>query len=75
MKMMRSFDHDIYNVNVTNWSLSGYGDKQYIHDEVNHYAHGHFKICEHRKQTCRNLISFEKWKYSRTWKIQIIAEN
>ena len=42
MKMIRSFDHDIYTVNVTKVSLSAYDDKRYIHEDgVTSYAYGH----------------------------------
>ena len=43
MKMIRSFDHDIYTVNVIKVSLSAYDDKRYILDDgVTSYAYGHF---------------------------------
>ena len=45
MKMIRSFDHSIYTVNVTKVSLSAYDDKRYILDDgVSSYAYGHYKI-------------------------------
>ena len=50
MKMIRSFDHDIYSVNVIKVSLSAYDDKQFIlKDGVSSYAYGHFRIDEHGK--------------------------
>ena len=48
MKMIRSFDHDVYTVNVTKISLSAYDDKRFIQDDgVTSYAYGHFRIDEH----------------------------
>ena len=48
MKMIRSFDHNVYTVNVTKVSLSAYDDKRYIQDDgVTSYAYGHFRIVEH----------------------------
>ena len=48
MKMIRSFDHNIYTVNVTNISLSAYDDKRFIkEDGITSYAYGHFRIDEH----------------------------
>ena len=45
MKMIRSFDHKIYTVNVTKVSLSAYDDKRHIQDDgVTSYAYGHFRI-------------------------------
>ena len=39
MKLIRSFDHDIYTVNVTKVSLSAYDDKRYIQDDgITSYA-------------------------------------
>ena len=50
MKMIRSFDHDIYTVNVIKVSLSAYDDKRYILDDgVTSYAYGHIRIDEHGK--------------------------
>ena len=47
MKMIRSFDHDIYTVNVTKVSLSAYDDKRYIQEDViTSYAYGHFRKTE-----------------------------
>ena len=47
MKMIRSFDHDIYTVNVTKISLSAYDDKRFIkEDGITSYAYGHFRIDE-----------------------------
>ena len=47
MKMIRSFDHDIYTVNVTKVSLSAYDDKRYIQEDgITSYAYGHFRIAE-----------------------------
>ena len=47
MKMIRSFDHDIYTVNVTKVSLSAYDDKRYIQENgITSYAYGHFRIPE-----------------------------
>ena len=41
MKMIRSFDHDIYTVNITKVSLSAYDDKRYIQEDgVTSYAYG-----------------------------------
>ena len=43
MKMIRSFDHDIYTVNVTKISLSAYDDKRFIQDDgISSYAYGHY---------------------------------
>ena len=43
MNMIRSFDHNIYTVNVTKVSLSAYDDKRYILDDgVTSYAYGHY---------------------------------
>ena len=45
MKMIRSFDHSIYTVNVTKVSLSAYDDKRYILDDGGtSYAYGHSRI-------------------------------
>ena len=45
MKMIRSFDHDVYTVNVSKVSLSAYDDKRFIQDDgVTSYAYGHFRI-------------------------------
>ena len=45
MKMIRSFDHDIYTVNVTKISLSAYDDKRFIQDDgISSYAYGHCAI-------------------------------
>ena len=45
MKMIRSFDHDVYTVNVTKVSLSAYDDKRHIQDDgVTSYVYGHFRI-------------------------------
>ena len=45
MKMIRSFDHSIYTVNVTKVSLSAYDDKRYIlNDGISSYAYGHYMI-------------------------------
>jgi hypothetical protein len=45
MNMIRSFDHNIYTVNVTKVSLSAYDDKRYILDDgVTSYAYGNFRI-------------------------------
>ena len=50
MKMIRSFDHEIYTVNVTKVSLSAYDDKRYILDDgVTSHAYGHFRIDEYGK--------------------------
>ena len=47
MKMIRSFDHDIYTVNVTKVSLSAYDDRQYIQEDgITSYAYGHYRISE-----------------------------
>ena len=47
MKMIRSFDHNIYTVNVTKVSLSAYDDKRYILDDgVSSYAYGNYCIQE-----------------------------
>ena len=47
MKKIRSFDHDIYTVNVTKVSLSAYDDKRYIQEDgITSYAYGHFRIAE-----------------------------
>ena len=43
MKMIRSFDHDIYTGNVTKISLSAYDDKRFIQDDgTSSYAYGHY---------------------------------
>ena len=43
--MIRSFDHNVYTVNVTKVSLSAYDDKRYIQEDgVTSYAYGHFRI-------------------------------
>ena len=43
MKMIRSFDHDVYTVNVTKISLSAYDDKRFIKDDgISSYAYGHY---------------------------------
>ena len=48
MKMIRSFDHNIYTVNVTKISLSAYDDKRFIKDDgISSYAYGHFRINKH----------------------------
>jgi hypothetical protein len=45
MKMIRSFDHNVYTVNVTKVSLSAYDDKRYILDDgVTSYAYGNYCI-------------------------------
>ena len=45
MKMIRSFDHDIYTMNVTKVSLSAYDDKRFILENgISSYAYGHFCI-------------------------------
>ena len=50
MKMIRSFDHAIYTVNVTKVSLSAYDDKRYIHEDgITSYAYGHFRIAEQQQ--------------------------
>ena len=51
MKMIRSFDHDIYTVNVTKISLSAYDDKRFIQDDgISSYAYGHNAIVSCVKQ-------------------------
>ena len=48
MKMIRSFDHNVYTVNVTKISLSAYDDNRFIKDDgISSYAYGHFRINEH----------------------------
>ena len=43
MKMIRSFDHDVYTVNVIKVSLSAYDDKRFIQDDgITSYAYGHY---------------------------------
>ena len=43
MKMIRSFDHDVYTVNVIKVSLSAYDDKRFIQDDgITSYANGHY---------------------------------
>ena len=45
MKMIRSFDHNIYTVNVNKVSLSAYDDKRFIKDDgISSYAYGHNAI-------------------------------
>ena len=49
--MIRSFDHDIYTVNVTKISLSAYDDKRFIQDDgISSYAYGHYAITSCAKQ-------------------------
>ena len=44
MKMIRSFDHNIYTVDVSKISLSAYDDKRFIkEDGVSNYAYRHFR--------------------------------
>ena len=51
MKMIRSFDHDIYTVNVTKISLSAYDDKRFIQDGgISSYAYGHYATPSCAKQ-------------------------
>ena len=48
MKMIRSFELNVYTVNVTKVSLSAYDETRYIQDDgVTSYAYGHFRIVEH----------------------------
>ena len=43
MKMIRSFDHDVYTMNVIKVSLSTYDDKRFIQDDgITSYAYGHY---------------------------------
>ena len=50
MKMIRSFDQDIYTVNVTKVSSSAYDDKLYIQEDgITSYAYGHFRIGEQQQ--------------------------
>ena len=52
MKMIRSFDHDIYTVNVTKISFSAYVDKCFIQDdEISSYAYGNYATPSCAKQT------------------------
>ena len=45
MKMIRSFDHNIYTVNVNKVSLSACDDKRFIrNDGISSYAYGHNAI-------------------------------
>ena len=45
MKIIHSFDYDIYTVNVTKISLSAYDDKRFIQEYgITSYAYGHFRI-------------------------------
>ena len=45
MKMIRSFDHNIYTVNVNKVSLSAYDNKRFIrNDGISSYAYGHNAI-------------------------------
>ena len=45
MKMIRSYDHQIYTVNVNKVSLSAYDDKRFIrNDGISSYAYGHNAI-------------------------------
>ena len=45
MKMIRSFDHQIYTVNVNKVSLSAYDEKRFIrNDGISSYAYGHNAI-------------------------------
>ena len=51
MKMIRSFDHDVYTVNVTKVSLSAYDDKRFIQDDgISSYAYGHYATPSCAKQ-------------------------
>ena len=51
MRMIRSFDHDIYTVNVTKISLSAYDDKRFIQDDaISSYAYGHYATPSCMKQ-------------------------
>ena len=51
MKMIRSFDHDIYTVIVTKISLSAYDDKRFIQDDgISSYAYGHYAATSCAKQ-------------------------
>jgi hypothetical protein len=51
MKMIRSFDHHIYTVNVNKVSLSAYDDKRFIRDDgIESYAYGHKAIVSCMKQ-------------------------
>ena len=57
MKMIRSFDHDIYTVNVTKVSLSAYDDKRYIQEDgITSYAYGHFRIVEQQQDPILSTI-------------------
>ena len=50
-KMIRSFDHDIYTVNVTKISLSAYDDKRFIQDDgISSYVYGHYATPSCAKQ-------------------------
>ena len=51
MKMIRSFDHDIYTVNVTKISLSASDDKRFIQDDgISSYAYAHYATTSCAKQ-------------------------
>ena len=51
MKLIRSFDHDIYTVSVTKISLSASDDKRFIpDDEISSYAYGHYATSNCAKQ-------------------------
>ena len=51
MKMIRSFDHNIYTVNVNKVSLSAYDDKRFIrNDGISSYAYDHNAIVSCVKQ-------------------------
>ena len=51
MKMIRSFDNDVYTVNVTKVSLSAYDDKRFIQDDgISSYAYGHYATPSCAKQ-------------------------
>ena len=51
-KLICSFNHDIYTVNVTKVSLSAYDDKRYTicDDGITSYAYGNFRIAEQQQQ-------------------------
>ena len=63
MKMIRSFDYEIYTVNVTKISLSAYDDKRFIQDDgISSNAHCHYATTSCAKQTQKQLWRIMNWK-------------
>ena len=58
MKMIRSFDHDIYTVSVNKVSLSAYDDKRFIqNDGISSYAYGHYATPSCTKQDVDSIVN------------------